>query len=84
MQTFDQAFQDAAALGVTICCASGDNGSADMAQNWDGKAHVDFPASSPSVLGCGGTHVDTSAGAITQEVVMAPIKLTRVGMPARG
>ena len=43
LQTFDQAFQDAAALGVSVCCASGDNGSADMAQNWDGKAHVDFP-----------------------------------------
>ena len=69
MQTFDQAFQDAAALGVTICCASGDNGSADMAQNWDGKAHVDFPASSPSVLGCGGTHLAASATAITNEVV---------------
>src|SRR5262249_42272632 len=27
MQAFDQAFQAAAALGVTICCASGDDGS---------------------------------------------------------
>ncbi len=69
LQTFDQAFQDAAALGVTICCASGDDGSADMTQNWDGKAHVDFPASSPHVLGCGGTHVDASATSITSEVV---------------
>ena len=69
MQSFDQAFQDAAALGVTICCASGDNGSADMAQNWDGKAHVDFPASSPSVLSCGGTHLDAAAGSVTGEVV---------------
>jgi kumamolisin len=69
MQTFDQAFQDAAALGVTVCCASGDDGSADMAQNWDGKAHVDFPASSPHVLGCGGTHLDASVTAITNEVV---------------
>jgi kumamolisin len=25
----DQAFQDAAALGVTVCCASGDDGSSD-------------------------------------------------------
>jgi len=69
MQSFDQAFQEAAALGVTICCASGDNGSADMAQNWDGKAHVDFPASSPSVLSCGGTHLDAAAGSVTGEVV---------------
>ena len=69
MQSFDQAFQDAADLGVTICCASGDNGSADMAQGWDGKAHVDFPASSPSVLACGGTHVDAAGGTVTSEVV---------------
>ncbi len=69
MQAFDQAFQDAATLGVTVCCASGDDGSADMKQGWDGKAHVDFPASSPHVLGCGGTHLDASATTIVGEVV---------------
>jgi kumamolisin len=69
MEAYDQAFQDAAALGVTVCCASGDNGSADMGQQWDHKAHVDFPASSPHVLGCGGTHLDASSSAITSEVV---------------
>ena len=69
MQAFDQAFQDAATLGVTVCCASGDDGSADMKQSWDGRAHVDFPASSPHVLGCGGTHLDASATTIVGEVV---------------
>jgi len=69
MQAFDQAFQDAATLGVTVCCASGDDGSADMKQSWDGRAHVDFPASSPHVLGCGGTHLDASATSIVGEVV---------------
>src|SRR5579859_198371 len=44
MQQFDQAFQAAATLGVTVCCASGDNGTGDGVT--DGKAHVDFPASS--------------------------------------
>ena len=65
----DQAFQDAASLGVTICVASGDGGSGDGAS--DGKAHVDFPASSPNVLGCGGTRVTaaTGAAAITKETV---------------
>ncbi len=53
LQAFDGAFQDAAVLGVTVCCASGDNGSGDSGT--DGLAHVDFPASSPHVLGCGGT-----------------------------
>ena len=45
---FDQLLQTAAHLGLTVCVAAGDNGSADFATddpNWDGKAHVDFPAS---------------------------------------
>ena len=62
-QAMDQAFQDAASLGVTICVASGDGGSADGAT--DGKAHVDFPASSPNVLGCGGTRVTVGSGGTT-------------------
>jgi kumamolisin len=53
----DQAFADAAALGVTVCAASGDNGSGDGVD--DGRAHADFPASSPHVLGCGGTRLAT-------------------------
>lgn len=67
MQQFDQAFQAAAALGVTVCCASGDNGSDDGLS--DGRAHVDFPASSPFALGCGGTKLVASGTAITSEVV---------------
>jgi kumamolisin len=67
MQAFDQAFQDAAALGVTVCCASGDNGSGDGVN--DGKAHVDFPAASPYALACGGTRLDAAGGAIQSESV---------------
>lgn len=67
LTAFDQAFQDAALLGVTICCASGDDGSADGVS--DGMAHVDFPASSPHVLACGGTRLESSAGKISKEVV---------------
>jgi kumamolisin len=55
----DQAFADAAALGVTICVACGDNGSGDGVR--DGRAHTDFPASSPHVLGCGGTRLEPGA-----------------------
>jgi kumamolisin len=65
-RAYDQAFQDAAALGVTICAASGDDGSADGVQ--DGHAHVDFPASSPWVLACGGTRLESSGQAIVAEV----------------
>jgi len=67
MQSYDQAFQDAAALGVTICVAAGDNGSSDGVN--DGSAHVDFPASSPNVLACGGTSLQGSNGTISNEVV---------------
>jgi kumamolisin len=67
MTSFDEAFQSAAAMGITVCIASGDNGSSDGAN--DGVDHVDFPASSPHVLGCGGTSLRVTNGAIASEVV---------------
>lgn len=67
MKAMDRAFQDAAAVGVTICAAAGDRGSADGVN--DGLVHVDFPASSPFVLGCGGTRLEGSGHKITREVV---------------
>lgn len=65
MQAMDQAFQDAAALGVTVCCAAGDGGSSDGMN--DGLAHVDFPASDPYVLGCGGTRLDSNSEVVWNE-----------------
>ncbi len=67
LTNYDQAFQAAAAMGVTVCCASGDNGSSDGVN--DGNNHVDFPASSSFVLGCGGTTLQASNGQIVNEVV---------------
>jgi kumamolisin len=67
MTAFDSAAQDAAALGVTICAASGDSGSSDGVN--DGANHVDFPASSPHILGCGGTSLQSANGAIQSETV---------------
>ena len=68
MTQYDEAFKAAAAMGVTICVAAGDNGSSDGVA--DGKAHVDFPASSPNVLACGGTRLlASSATAISSESV---------------
>jgi kumamolisin len=67
MTAMDSAFQDAATLGVTICVASGDSGSSDGVS--DGKDHVDFPASSPYALACGGTSLHASTTAITSESV---------------
>ncbi len=63
----DQACQAAAALGVTITVAAGDNGSTDGVSGT--ASHVDFPASSPHVLACGGTTLRASANAITSETV---------------
>jgi kumamolisin len=64
MEAVSQAFQDATILvnGPTICVATGDFGSncgvgseiGDPSQG-DGYAHVQYPASDPSVLGVGGT-----------------------------
>jgi kumamolisin len=57
-------------LGVTVCIASGDDGAADMPPRlWDGRAHVDFPASSPFALACGGTRLIASGAAIGSESV---------------
>jgi kumamolisin len=62
LQGLEQILQEATALGITVCVAAGDDGSADEEQNvWDGKPHVDFPASSTYSLACGGTTLDSSS-----------------------
>ena len=55
IDALNQAFQAAATLGITVCCASGDSGAMDGSM--DNTPTVDFPASSPYVLGCGGTRL---------------------------
>lgn len=62
---FNEAFKAASLLGVTICAAAGDEGSSDGVN--DGKVHVDFPASSPYVLACGGTRLQVSGNKISAE-----------------
>jgi len=54
LQSYNALFQQAAAKGITVCVASGDNSSSDGQPTGN---HVDFPASSPWVLACGGTHL---------------------------
>jgi len=65
----DEAIQDGAALGVTVSVAAGDNGSSDGQPGT--ASHVDFPASSPHALACGGTSLqgNPATGAITSETV---------------
>jgi kumamolisin len=50
-KTFDSVCATAASRGIPIFVAAGDNDSGDG----EGGIHVDFPASSPHVIACGGT-----------------------------
>ena len=75
LSAVDAAIADAVALGITVCVAAGNNGSGDGAN--DGQPHVDFPASSPHALACGGTTLlaDPSTGAVSSEVVWNKLAL---------
>jgi kumamolisin len=53
-------------MGITVCVACGDNGSSDGEPSGD---HVDFPASSPFALACGGTKLAASGNTIQTETV---------------
>ncbi|MFD6156415.1 S8 family serine peptidase [Nocardia sp. NPDC060256] len=67
-QAMDAAFSDGNALGVTVTAAAGDGGSGDGVG--DGADHVDYPASSPYVLGVGGTTLQLdSSGGVRSETV---------------
>jgi kumamolisin len=65
--SMNSALQDAAAIGISVFVASGDSLATDGVG--DGAAHVDFPASSPYAIGCGGTEITVSGGKITAEKV---------------
>ncbi|HJY97760.1 MAG TPA: S53 family peptidase, partial [Streptosporangiaceae bacterium] len=69
LSAMNAAMSDAAAMGITVCVAAGDNGSSDGVN--DGQVHVDFPASSPYALACGGTKLlaDAATGTVSSEVV---------------
>lgn len=63
----NQAIQDASAIGVTVIVACGDDGFTDGQS--DGSPHVDFPASSPYSLACGGTTLEGDGAQISSETV---------------
>ncbi|MFC0602628.1 S53 family peptidase [Streptomyces palmae] len=54
----DKRLEGAAKLGITVCVASGDDGSGDEIP--DGRSHVDFPSASAFVLGVGGTMINAT------------------------
>src|SRR5207244_3774187 len=79
-RAFERSFKAAAKLGITITAAAGDNGSNDGDK---GAAHVDFPASAPHALGCGGTRLAASGNSITSEVVWNDSGATGGGVSTR-
>ncbi len=66
IQATNQALKVASLQGITVVAAAGDNGVTD---GLPGLRAVDFTASSPWVLACGGTHVVTSGSRIVSETV---------------
>jgi kumamolisin len=66
-QAFEDVLTDASLAGVTVCVAAGDNGSSDGAAG--GQPTVDYPASSPQVLACGGTRLHITSGSVGTETV---------------
>jgi kumamolisin len=59
IDAYHEIFAAASVLGITVCVASGDHGTADLdATRWDGNIHVEHPASDDLVLACGGTQID--------------------------
>jgi kumamolisin len=67
LDAMSSAFLAASALGISVFCASGDNGSSDG--ETDDLAHVDFPASRPAAGACGGTTLRTTGTTIASEAV---------------
>ena len=61
----DTALQNAAKKNIPVYVAAGDNGSSDG----DTGNNVDYPASSPHAIGCGGTTLVIQNGRIASETV---------------
>ncbi|MFD5462041.1 protease pro-enzyme activation domain-containing protein [Kitasatospora sp. NPDC127059] len=62
MTAVDNAFKQAAAQGISVFSASGDDGSRDCTRSASGSGvtSVDFPASSPHQTGVGGTNLQVT------------------------
>jgi kumamolisin len=65
LDAMDDLYVQAGLAGITVCVSSGDQGDGADASG----PRVRFPASSPNVLACGGTHATfTSTGALNEVV----------------
>jgi len=68
LNRYNSLFAQAVAKKITIYCAAGDNGSSDGVGPYNAK-NADFPASSPNVVACGGTTLNSNGTTISSEVV---------------
>jgi kumamolisin len=64
--SIEETLREAALLGVTVCASSGDEGALNGSS--DGTPTVNFPASSPHVLSCGGTSVEKVGTGVREAV----------------
>ncbi|HEX3927727.1 MAG TPA: S53 family peptidase [Gemmatimonadales bacterium] len=65
MTALHELLQEAAAIGVPVVVAAGDSGATDGTVS--GALAVDFPASSPAAIACGGSRLALRKGARTSE-----------------
>jgi kumamolisin len=81
LRNFDDVLAEAAALGITVCCSSGDDGA--YAEKGDRSPGVCFPASSAQVLACGGTSlVGTRPGRVCERAWHDPAGASGGGVSA--
>jgi kumamolisin len=67
IQAIEGVLHEAAHLGITVCASSGDAGA--LNGSADGKPSVNYPASSPHCLACGGTSGKLDPAGIREEIV---------------
>jgi kumamolisin len=65
LAAINSVLEDASTLGLTVLAAAGDGGASDGEAS--GRFAVDFPASSPYALGCGGTRLVLKGATISSE-----------------
>jgi len=67
LNAIEHVLREAAHLGITVCVSSGDAGA--LNGSTDGKPSVNYPASSPHCLACGGTSGKLTSAGFSEEVV---------------
>lgn len=67
LNALENLLTEAAHLGITVCASSGDWGALNGSRN--GKPSVNYPASSPHCLACGGTSGKIDSARISEEEV---------------